>query len=414
MESIFVPDPVISLSIKPTDKKNSDNFAKAIQRFTKEDPTFRVAFDNDIKETIASGMGELHLEIYAQRMEREYNCPVILGKPKVAFRETMYSPKVKYDYWHRKQTGGRGEYARIIGYMEPLPSASNTAIEFVDKTVGTNIPKNFIPAIRKAFYECCEKGQLSGHKVVGLRMVLQDGAHHEVDSSDWAFHQATQYAFEDCFEDGTWMILEPIMTVEVTAPEEFQGACVGIVTRRNGVIKGVESSHNWFTVEAEAPLNDMFGFSTELRSSTQGKGEYSMEYARYAPASSEVQDRVVNDYLKATGKIDAKSSKGSSKKSTRKNWLYFLYVLLFDAQLSLTWAVSNSSDKKYICIIHAGIRKVQLILMHLKSMEDLSSGMYILWFQQNVVFNDKLDVMPSGLLLFKHPILLIQWQQRRQ
>jgi len=319
MESIFVPDPVISLSIKPTDKKNSDNFAKAIQRFTKEDPTFRVAFDNDIKETIASGMGELHLEIYAQRMEREYNCPVILGKPKVAFRETMYSPKVKYDYWHRKQTGGRGEYARIIGYMEPLPSASNTAIEFVDKTVGTNIPKNFIPAIRKAFYECCEKGQLSGHKVVGLRMVLQDGAHHEVDSSDWAFHQATQYAFEDCFEDGTWMILEPIMTVEVTAPEEFQGACVGIVTRRNGVIKGVESSHNWFTVEAEAPLNDMFGFSTELRSSTQGKGEYSMEYARYAPASSEVQDRVVNDYLKATGKIDAKSSKGSSKKSTRKN-----------------------------------------------------------------------------------------------
>merc|ERR1712079_443118 len=152
MESIFVPDPVISLSIKVNNKKDGDNFAKAVQRFTKEDPTFRVSWDDDVKETIASGMGELHLDIYAQRMEREYNCPVTLGKPRVAFRETLFSKKVLFDYLHKKQTGGRGEYARVIGYMEPLPSSSNTKIEFVDKTVGTNVPKKLHPSHSKSLY----------------------------------------------------------------------------------------------------------------------------------------------------------------------------------------------------------------------------------------------------------------------
>ena len=222
MESIFVPDPVLSLAIKPVDKKKTDNFSKAVQRFTKEDPTFRVWFDDESKETIASGMGELHLEIYSQRMEREYGCPVELGKPKVAFRETLFSPKVPYDYWHRKQTGGRGEYARVVGYVEPLPPHQNTIIEFKDKTVGTNVPKNFIPGVRKGFADYCNKGPLSGSKVVGVRMVLEDGAHHEVDSSEWAFYQAAQFAMDDCFEDGVWQILEPIMKVEVTGPEEFQ------------------------------------------------------------------------------------------------------------------------------------------------------------------------------------------------
>ena len=160
MESIFVPEPVISLSIKPENKKDVDSFSKAIQRFTKEDPTFTIRFDNDVKETIASGMGELHLEIYAQRMQREYNCPVIMGKPKVAFRENLFS-RVDFDYWHRKQTGGRGEYARVIGYLEPMPAHLNTTIEFQDKTVGTNVPKNFIPGIKKGFIDACEKGQVS-------------------------------------------------------------------------------------------------------------------------------------------------------------------------------------------------------------------------------------------------------------
>lgn len=246
-------------------------------------------------------------------MEREYNCPVILGKPRVAFRETLYTPRVKFDYWHRKQTGGRGEYARVIGYMEPLPSNQNTKVEFVDKTVGTNIPKNFVPSIRKAFMDSCEKGLLSGHKVVGVRMVLQDGANHEVDSSDWAFYQATQFAFQDCYDLGSWIVLEPIMSVEVTAPEEFQGSCISMMSQRNGLIKGCETtSTNWITLEAEAPLNDMFGIANELRSTTQGKGEYSMEYARYAPASSDVQDKVIQEYQASTGK-------GQQGKKTKKN-----------------------------------------------------------------------------------------------
>lgn len=194
--------------------------------------------------------------------------------------------------------------------METLPSNQNTKIEFVDKTVGTNIPKNFIPSVRKAFVESCEKGLLSGHKVVGVRMVLLDGAHHEVDSSDWAFYQATQFAFQDCYELGNWIVLEPIMTVEVSAPDEFQGSCISMMSQRNGLIKGVESSSsNWITLEAEAPLNDMFGIANELRSMTQGKGEYSMEYARYAPALSEVQERVIQEYQASSGKTPGKKTK---------------------------------------------------------------------------------------------------------
>ena len=259
--------------------------------------------------------GELHLDVYAQRIEREYGCPVTLGKPKVAFRETLYTPKVPYDYWHRKQTGGRGEYARVIGHMEVLPPHKNTEVEFQDKTVGTNVPKNFIPAIKKSFLENCQKGFLSGNKVVGVKFIITDGAHHEVDSSDWAFHQATTFAIQDCYEAGTWIILEPIMNVEVTAPEEFQGSCVSIVTGRNGIIKNMDASDQWFTLEAECPLNEMFGFSTELRSSTQGKGEYSMEYARYAPCSAELQDKIVNRYQTSLNPTTDTTKSGKKKKN---------------------------------------------------------------------------------------------------
>ncbi len=203
MESIYVPDPVISMSIRPAEKKHADMFAKAIQRFTKEDPTYHVRFDADVKETVAAGMGELHLDIYAQRMEREYGCPVIMGKPKVAFREMLLG-RTPFDYWHRKQTGGRGEYARVIGYMEPLPPHENTKVEFIDKTTGVNIPKPLIPGVRKGFLDSCEKGELSGNRVTGVRMVLLDGASHDVDSSEWAFYQASCYAFSDVCEDGAW------------------------------------------------------------------------------------------------------------------------------------------------------------------------------------------------------------------
>lgn len=196
MESIFVPDPVVSMAISPANSKDRDNFSKAVARFTKEDPTFHFYFDADNKETIVSGMGELHLEIYAQRMEREYNCPVNLGKPKVAFRETLLSP-VEFDYLHKKQSGGHGEYARIIGMLEPLPPQKNTVLEFTDETVGTNIPKPFIPGVKRGFHIMAEKGLLSGHKLSGLKFRLLDGMHHIVDSSEHAFCLAAQGAVKE-------------------------------------------------------------------------------------------------------------------------------------------------------------------------------------------------------------------------
>ncbi|EDW77904.1 uncharacterized protein Dwil_GK24732 [Drosophila willistoni] len=311
MESIFVPEPVVSMAIKPNNTKDRDNFSKAIARFTKEDPTFHFHFDNDVKETLVSGMGELHLEIYAQRMEREYGCPVTLGKPKVAFRETLVGP-CEFDYLHKKQSGGSGQYARIIGIMEPLPPSQNTLLEFVDETVGTNVPKQFIPGVEKGYREMAERGMLSGHKLSGIRFRLQDGGHHIVDSSELAFMLAAHGAIKEVFQNGSWQILEPIMLVEVTAPEEFQGAVMGHLSKRHGIITGTEGTEGWFTVYAEVPLNDMFGYAGELRSSTQGKGEFTMEYSRYSPCLPEVQEQIVRQYQESQGV-------GQAEKKKKKN-----------------------------------------------------------------------------------------------
>ncbi|XP_019533288.2 elongation factor G, mitochondrial [Aedes albopictus] len=314
MESIFVPDPVVSMAIKPANNKDRDNFSKAVARFTKEDPTFRFAYDSDVKETLVSGMGELHLEIYAQRMEREYNCPVILGKPKVAFRETLVAP-CEFDYLHKKQSGGQGQYGRVTGILEPLPPHQNTTIEFTDETIGTNVPKQFVPAIEKGFRQMAEKGLLSGHKLSGIKFRLQDGAHHIVDSSELAFMLASQGAIKSVFENGSWQILEPIMLVEVTAPEEFQGTVIGQLNKRHGIITGTEGSEGWFTVYAEVPLNDMFGYAGELRSSTQGKGEFSMEYSRYSPCKPDVQEKLMQDYQIAQGNVVVDAKKQQKKKN---------------------------------------------------------------------------------------------------
>lgn len=311
LESIFVPEPVVSMAINPANNKDRDNFSKAIARFTKEDPTFHFFFDNDNKETIVSGMGELHLEIYAQRMEREYNCPVVLGKPKVAFRETLVSP-CEFDYLHKKQSGGQGQYARVIGVLEPLPPHKNTLLEFVDETVGTNVPKQFIPGVRKGFLAMAERGLLAGQKLSGLKFRLIDGGHHIVDSSELAFFLASQGAIKEVFEHGVWQILEPIMSVEVTAPDEFQGAVITQLNKRHGIVTGVEGTEGWFTLHAEVPLNDMFGYAGELRSSTQGKGEFSMEYSRYSPCLSELQEKLILEYQKSMGLI-------TEDKKKRKN-----------------------------------------------------------------------------------------------
>ncbi|KAB0790774.1 hypothetical protein PPYR_08543 [Photinus pyralis] len=308
MESIFVPDPVVSMAINPVNNKDRDNFSKAVARFTKEDPTFHFFFDSDNKETIVSGMGELHLEIYAQRMEREYNCPVVLGKPRVAFRESLLHP-CEFDYLHKKQSGGHGEFARVIGILEPLPPQKNTTLEFTDETVGTNVPKPFIPGVKRGFLLMSEKGLLSGNKLSGLKFRLIDGMHHIVDSSEHAFCLAAQGAIKEVFERGIWQILEPIMAVEVTTPDEFQGSVMAQLNKRHGLVTGTDGTEGWVTVYAEVPLNDMFGYAGELRSSTQGKGEFCMEYSRYSPCPAELQEKLIEEYQKSLGILPDKAQK---------------------------------------------------------------------------------------------------------
>ncbi len=297
MTSMFIPAPVISLAVAPKDKAGSANFSKALNRFTKEDPTFRVHRDEESAQTIISGMGELHLEIYIERIKREYACEVIAGKPQVAFRETI-TGKGDFDYTHKKQTGGAGQFARICGYVEPLPTDAVETYEFVDEIVGGSIPREFIPACDKGFKEQVKKGALIGFPVVGVRITINDGAYHDVDSSEMAFKICAMAAFREAYPRARPVVLEPIMKLQVQVPEEYQGAIMGQVNQRRGMILGSQALETYSVIDAEVPLTEMFGYSTDLRSATQGKGEFTMEFARYAPVPRNVQEEMMAAYAK--------------------------------------------------------------------------------------------------------------------
>ncbi|KAJ4850105.1 Elongation factor G-1, mitochondrial [Turnera subulata] len=304
MTSMNVPEPVMSLAVQPVSKDSGGQFSKALNRFQKEDPTFRVGLDPESGQTIISGMGELHLDIYVERIRREYKVDATVGKPQVNFRETITS-RADFDYLHKKQSGGQGQYGRVCGYIEPLPEGSSTKFEFENMIVGQAIPSNFIPAIEKGFKEAANSGSLIGHPVENIRIVLTDGASHAVDSSELAFKLAAIYAFRKCYTAAKPVVLEPVMLVEVKIPAEFQGNIVGDINKRKGMIVGQDQEGDDSVITAHVPLNKMFGYSTALRSMTQGKGEFSMEYKEHSPVSQDDQVVLVNTYKASKGETTA-------------------------------------------------------------------------------------------------------------
>ena len=295
MTSMFVPEPVMSLAISPKERSASANFSKALQKFRKEDPTFFIHQDKESAQTIISGMGELHLNIYIERMKREFSCEVISGQPQVAYRETI-GKAVEFDYTHKKQTGGAGQFAKIAGAFEPMDQNESKTYEFINKITGGRIPKEYIPAVDKGFIEQMKKGSLIGFPIVGIRARLLDGSYHDVDSSELAFKICAMSAFREAYLQAKPTALEPIMKLEASCPEEFQGNVIGNINQRRGVIKGTSSSNAFTTVEAFVPLAEMFNYSTELRSSTQGKGEFTMEFSHYSKVPPAIQEGLAKKY----------------------------------------------------------------------------------------------------------------------
>jgi elongation factor G len=291
MTSMFVPEPVISLAISPKDNKSEMNMSKALNRFTKEDPTFKSFVNEETGETIISGMGELHLEVYVERMRREYKAEVTTGAPRVAYRETI-TKTAEFNYTHKKQTGGAGQYGRIAGYIEPLPDEE---FIFDNQVTGGSIPTQFIPSCEKGFRACLAKGPLLRFPVTNVRVVINDGAAHSVDSSDMAFQAAARGAFKEAYLRAKPVIQEPIMKVVVETPVEFQGAVMGALNQRRGIILGAQDEGVMCSVEAQVPLSEMFGFATVLRSLTQGKAQFTMEFAVYKQVPASISELIVKE-----------------------------------------------------------------------------------------------------------------------
>ena len=293
MTSMFVPDVVITLAVEPIKKEGLNNFSKALNRFSKEDPTFRVTRDEESGQTIIGGMGELHLEVYLERIKREYGVEVQAGAPQVAYRETI-TKKSDFEYTHKKQTGGSGQFARVLGFVEPSDAGEN--YQFINNIVGGSIPKEYHASCDKGFQDAMERGTLIGFPIVNIRAGVTDGMAHAVDSSDMAFRIAARTGFRQAYERSAPVVLEPIMKVVVESPEEFAGTVLGGLNKRRGMIQGNSTNEGQVQIEAEVPLSEMFGYSNDLRSSTQGKAEFSMEFAKYQAVPRVVQEELIKKY----------------------------------------------------------------------------------------------------------------------
>jgi len=308
MESMHVPDPVMSFSIRPAKDKTEKVFQDALVRFSKEDPSFTYYFDNEAGEFQINGMGELHLEIYAQRMEREYNCPVILGQPKVQFRETILN-EVEFDFEHKRQSGGRGQYGRAWGCARPLDDF--TAENFNDLVTGTDLPRNFIKPLIQGMKNSMAKGTQIGAPVAGIEVDIINGKHHQVDSSEIAFLVTGEGCMDQVLKGAEKSILEPIMNVEVTFPNEFEQRVNMLLLDRHVEVESTETDFLYKTVHGFCPLNDMFGFTGALRGVTEGKGEYSMEFSHYDHCRDDTAVSLIADY-------QAKLATPSDKKGKKK------------------------------------------------------------------------------------------------
>ncbi|HYO24194.1 MAG TPA: elongation factor G [Lacipirellulaceae bacterium] len=296
LESMFIAEPVIKMSINPLSRDGMDRLSKALQRFRKEDPTFNVFTDEETGETVIAGMGELHLEIYVERIRREYRVEVEVGAPKVSYREAP-TVSTAFDHKRKKQTGGSGQYGHIKGVMGPMTDEERAEAKgellFVDSVVQGRIPKNFIPAVEKGVKNMMSKGPLAGFPVVNFKFELQDGSYHDVDSSDMAFMLTAQELMREQFGKMKPALLEPIMLVEIECPESFQGSVVGNISSRRGIMTSTETVGKTTKIIADVPLAETFGYSTDLRSMTQGQGTFTMEFSKYRPVPMNIQTEII-------------------------------------------------------------------------------------------------------------------------
>jgi len=293
LENIFVAEPVIRLSIEPAKRDDADKLGKALERFRREDPTFHVLSDEETNETLIAGMGQLHLDVYIERIKREYKCECIIGEPRVSYKERP-TKRVEFDHKRKKQSGGSGQYGHVVGVMEPLPEDAEEAYEFVDEITGGRIPREFIKPCDQGFHDQMAKGPLGEFEVVGVKIHLQDGSYHDVDSSDMAFKLTAREAMRVAILPKADMaLLEPIMQLEIETPDEFQGAVVGHLSSKRGIVSSSEVTDGNCIILAEVPLAEMFDYANELRSMTQGKGGFSMEFKCYRQAPRNIQESVL-------------------------------------------------------------------------------------------------------------------------